>query len=505
MRPVEAPLLEARRLTRRFGAFTALADVDLVLRSGEVRGLVGSNGAGKSTLVQILTGACRASRGEVRLAGTVVPAGEPLCMIEAGVACIYQHSSLVPSLSVLDNIFLGRPPTRRLGFVDRRLQRDRAERLLSEHGIDVDLAAPVSELSTVKQKEVEILKALALSARVLLMDEPTAWLSHLEVEKLHRTIRRLKGQGVGVLYISHVLDEVFELCDTLTIMRDGRVVWDGAVPDIDRPRLVDLMVGEKLGAAARAASRHERRPGGTGELRLRCAGLTRRGRFSGVDLSLHAGEILCVAGLIGARRTELVHSIFGVEPYEAGTLEVDGAAVRFRGPSAAIAAGLGLVPEDRHRDGLLLEHSVAENLSMVVLDRISPWGLLRSWELSSRATKQIQELGIVPPHAGAQVGRLSGGNQQKVMIGKWLAAAPKILILDEPTVGVDVGAKAEIYGILRQLRDRGTAVLVISSDVEEVMTLADRVAIMVAGRMVSVHDAGAITHDELVARIGSAA
>ena len=257
---LEAPLLEARRLTRRFGTFTALADVDLVLRPGEVRGLVGSNGAGKSTLVQILSGACTASRGEVRLAGTAVPAGEPLRMLEAGVACIYQHSSLVPSLSVLDNIFLGRQPTRRLGFVDRHAQRDRAERLLAEHGIDVDLAAPVSELSTVKQKEVEILKALALSARVLLMDEPTAWLSHLEVEKLHRTIRRLKGQGVGVLYISHVLDEVFELCDTLTIMRDGRVVWDGAVPDIDRPRLVDLMVGEKLGAASRAASRHERRP-----------------------------------------------------------------------------------------------------------------------------------------------------------------------------------------------------------------------------------------------------
>ena len=194
-----------------------------------------------------------------------------------------------------------------------------------------------------------------------------------------------------------------------------------------------------------------------------------------------------------------------MEPYEAGTLEVDGAAVRFRGPSAAIAAGLGLVPEDRHRDGLLLEHSVAENLSMVVLDRISPWGLLRSWELFSRATRQIQELGIVPPHPGAKVGRLSGGNQQKVMIGKWLAAAPRILILDEPTVGVDVGAKAEIYGILRQLRDRGTAVMVISSDVEEVMTLADRVAIMVAGRMVSVHDAGDIKHDELVVRIGSAA
>jgi ABC-type sugar transport system ATPase subunit len=283
------------------------------------------------------------------------------------------------------------------------------------------------------------------------------------------------------------------------------VLWDGLVEDIDRTRLVDLMVGEKLGAASRAASRQERRPGGTGEVRLRCRGLTRRARFADVSLDLHAGEILCLAGLNGAKRSELAHSVFGADRYDAGTLEVDGAAVRFGSPGQAIAAGLGLVPEDRHRDGLFLAHSVGENLAMVALHRVSRWGLFRRGEMLAAARRLIGDLGVVPHDPERVVGRLSGGNQQKVMIGKWLAAGPRILVLDEPTVGVDVGAKAEIYAILRRLRDGGTALLVISSDVEEVVTLADRIAIMVSGRIASVHDAGTIGHDELVARIGGAA
>ncbi|HXJ77158.1 MAG TPA: sugar ABC transporter ATP-binding protein [Candidatus Methylomirabilis sp.] len=501
----ETPLLQARGLTKRFGSFAALSDVDFVLEPGEVRGLVGSNGAGKSTLVKILTGAHAPSKGQVFLRGTPLPAGAPLEMLEAGIACIYQHSSLVPSLPVLDNVFLGRQPTRRLGFIDRRTQRERAERLIAEHGIEVDLGALVGNLSTVKQKEVEILKALALNARIILMDEPTAWLSRSEVTKLHRTIRRLKSQDVGVLYISHVLDEVFQVCDSVMIMRDGRVVWNGLVSEIERQRLVDLMVGEKLGAASRAATHQERKPGGTGEVRLSCKDLTRRNLFTGVSFDLHAGEILCVAGLIGAKRSELVHSIFGSDRFDSGTLELNGAPIRIHAPGGAIASGLGLVPEDRHRDGLFLAHSVAENLSMVALNKVSRLGLLRRAEMNGAASRQIERLGIVPQDASRIVGRLSGGNQQKVMIGKWLEAEPKILILDEPTVGVDVGAKAEIYTILRRLRDQGTAVLVISSDIEEVMTLSDRIAVMVSGRILSIHDAGTITQDELVARIGGAA
>ena len=352
---------------------------------------------------------------------------------------------------------------------------------------------------------MEILKALALKARIILMDEPTAWLSHTEVAKLHHTIRRLKSQGVGVIYISHVLDEVFQVCDSVMIMRDGRVVWNGLVGEIERQRLVDLMVGEKLGAASRAATYQERRPRGTGEVRLSCKDLTLRNVFTGVSFDLHAGEILCVAGLIGAKRTELMHSIFGSEHHDSGALLLNGAPVRFSTPGKAIASGLGLVPEDRHRDGLFLAHSVGENLAMVALDKVSHLGLLRRAEMYGAASRQVQRLGIVPADPSRIVGRLSGGNQQKVLIGKWLEAAPKILILDEPTVGVDVGAKAEIYAILRRLRDQGTAVLVISSDIEEVMTLSDRIAVMVSGRIVRIHDAGTISHDELVAQIGGEA
>jgi ABC-type sugar transport system ATPase subunit len=500
----DAPLLEARGLTKRFGGFTALADADLLLWAGEVRGLVGSNGAGKSTLVKVLTGAHTPTAGRVLLGGAPLILGEPLRMLQAGIACVYQHSSLVPSLPVVDNVFLGRPPTRWLGFVDRRRQRRLATQLVAEHGIELDLDALAGDLPTVKQKEVEILKALALDARVILMDEPTAWLSHSEVVKLHGTIRRLKERGVGVVYISHVLDEVFQICDSITIMRDGRVIWDGAAAEIDRPRLVDMMVGEKLGAATRAAIHEERRPRGNGRVRLAARDLGRRNVFRGVSLELHAGEILCVAGLIGAKRTELIHCIFGSSRFDEGDLELDGRRVRFRAPLEAIAAGVALVPEDRHRDGLFLAHTVGENLAVVALDQVSRFGLRQRSALREMAARQIRGLGIVPQDPTVELGRLSGGNQQKVLIGKWLEVHPGILILDEPTVGVDVGAKAEIYSILRRLRDEGTAVMVISSDLEEVMSLADRIAIMVSGRIASVHDAGAIAEEELVARIGGA-
>jgi ABC-type sugar transport system ATPase subunit len=323
--------------------------------------------------------------------------------------------------------------------------------------------------------------------------------------KLHGTIRRLKERGVGVVYISHVLDEVFQICDSITIMRDGRVIWDGAAAEIDRPRLVDLMVGEKLGAATRAAIHQERRPRGSGRVRLAARDLGRRNVFRGVSFELHAGEILCVAGLIGAKRTELIHCLFGSSRFDEGELEVDGRPVRFRAPVEAIAAGVALVPEDRHRDGLFLAHTVGENLAVVALDQVSRFGLLQRSALRELAARQIRGLGIVPQDPTVELGRLSGGNQQKVLIGKWLEARPRILILDEPTVGVDVGAKAEIYSILRRLRDEGTAVMVISSDIEEVMSLADRIAVMVSGRLASVHDAGAIAEEELVARIGGAA
>jgi ABC-type sugar transport system ATPase subunit len=504
MTALREPVITGRGLTQSYGPATVLQDVDISIAAGEVRALIGSNGAGKSTLVKILTGAVRPTAGTVEVGGQQVQPGSPSDMIGRGVACIYQHSNLAPALSVLDNIFLGRQPTRRFGVVDRRRQRRDAEALLARHGIQIDLDAPAGTLPAVKQKEVEILKALALDARVLLMDEPTGWLASADVANLHATIRKLKAQGVAILYISHMLDEVFAVCDTMTILRDGRVVAETAVTDINRARAIELMIGRQLAAQTMEASeaRSERK---TGSVRLKARGLSRSEVFSGVDLDLHAGEIFCITGLIGSRRTELVRAIFGCEPFDAGILEIDGKAVTVKSPTEAIAAGIGLVPEDRHRDGLMLGMSVSDNLLMATLGRFRRGMLLDRGGMAAAARRLIASLNIKPPSETRQVRLLSGGNQQKVLLGKWLNGKPGILILDEPTVGVDVGAKADIYDILRAARDEGAAILVVSSDIEEVLAIGDRVGIMSTGRLVSVHPAKALTPSSLVTMIGEAA
>jgi ABC-type sugar transport system ATPase subunit len=338
---------------------------------------------------------------------------------------------------------------------------------------------------------------------VLLMDEPTAWLAAADVARLHATIRALKTRGVGIVYISHMLDEIFAVCDELTVLRDGRVIARSRVADMTRPRLVELMIGEKLARQSADAAVATRRPRGSGEVRLRARGLTRRGVFDGIDIALHAGEILCITGLVGSRRTELLRVLFGADRFDAGTLELDGQPVAFRTPSQAMAAGIGMVPEDRHRDGLMLGLQVAHNLVMATIARVTRGWLLERGRIATAARRWIGELAIQPPDGDAAVRMLSGGNQQKVLIGKWLALGPRVLLLDEPTVGVDVGAKAEIYAILRAERDKGAAVLVVSSDLEEVMTLADRIAVMVSGRVVAVHDAHDVTTAQIVHAIGA--
>ena len=501
----ETPLIRAVGLTKAYGHLIALRDASLTVMPGEARALIGSNGAGKSTLVKILTGAVAPTNGTVEVAGEPTPLGDPKEMIRRGVACIYQHANLAPAMSVIDNIFLGRQPTRRFGFVDERRQRREALALLARHGVDLDLGASVGSLSTVKQKEVEIMKALALDARVILMDEPTAWLAASEVVKLHATIRALKARGVGIVYISHVLDEIFAVCDAVTIMRDGRVVAESAVADIDRPRVVHLMVGEKLARESEEAMHQKRHPRGSGEIRLSARSLTKRGVFRDVSFDLFAGEIFCITGLIGSKRTELLRTLFGSDRFDSGVLEVDGKPIAFADPPEAIAQGIGFVPEDRRREGLMLEMTMTENLAMATLHRFRRGLLLTRSRMVESGRRVISNLSIQPPDGEHRVNLLSGGNQQKVMVGKWLTRAPRILILDEPTVGVDVGAKAEIYTILRRERDRGAAVLVVSSDLEEVMTLADRVGIMVSGRLVAVHDADAVRMDEIVREIGMAA
>ena len=500
----ETPLVRGVGLTKVYGNLVALNDANFTLLPGEVRALIGSNGAGKSTLVKILTGAITPTGGALEIVGVRAPFGDPKEMIRRGVACIYQHSNLAPAMSVLDNIFLGRQPTHRLGFVDTKRQRREATSLLARHGIDLDLDATVANLPTVKQKEVEIMKALALDARLILMDEPTGWLATSEVTKLHSTIRGLKARGVGIVYISHVLDEIFAVCETISIMRDARVIAEGAVNDFDRSRVVHLMVGEKLARESAQAAHQKRHPRGTGEVRLRAHRLCKRGVFQDVTFDLCPGDILCLTGLIGSKRTELVRTLFGSDRFDSGTLEVDGRRTVFRAPGQAMAGGIGFVPEDRHREGLMLDMTMTENLAIATLERFTRGFLLNLGAMVEAGRQAVSSLSIQPPDGARPVKLLSGGNQQKVLLGKWLSRNPRILILDEPTVGIDVGAKAEIYAILRRERERGAAILVVSSDLEEVMTVADRIGVMVAGRLVAVHDADGVRMDEIVSEIGGA-
>ena len=499
------PLIRGIGLTKVYGNLIALSDANISVMPGEVRALIGSNGAGKSTLIKILTGAVAPTLGRVEIAGDPAPLGDPREMIRRGVACIYQHSNLAPAMSVLDNIYLGRQPTSRVGFVDVKRQRREARELLERHGIELDIDASVGSLPTVKQKEVEIMKALALDARVILMDEPTGWLSSSEVGKLHATIRALKSRGVGIIYISHMLDEIFAVCDSMTIMRDGKVIAESAVADIDRPGVVHLMVGEKLARESEQAGQHKRQPKGNGEVRLSARNLTKHRVFTDVSFDLYAGEILCITGLIGAKRTELIRTLFGADRFDTGTLEIDGQRMSFSSPRGAIANGIGFVPEDRHREGLMLDLSMSENLAMATLSRFRTGILLSARRLAESGRRMIEALSIQPPDGSRPARLLSGGNQQKTLLGKWLNLSPRIIILDEPTVGVDVGAKAEIYAILRRERDRGAAVLVVSSDLEEVMTVADRVAVMVSGRLHESRNADDTDMSALVREIGSEA
>jgi ABC-type sugar transport system ATPase subunit len=495
-------LLRASGLTKIYGLLVALSDASIAIKAGEVRSLVGANGAGKSTLIKILTGAIRPNSGEIEIGGQKITPGDPLRMLELGIACIYQHSNLAPAMSVLDNLYLGRQPTRGLGVLDRRRQRADAQALLKQYHIDLDLDAKVSELTTVKRKEVEIAKALALNAKILLMDEPTAWLSHIEVERLFQTIRTLKASGVGIVYISHILDELYEICDSVTILRDGRVVEDCPVASITRLQLLRKFIGEKLAAEASDRLVKTRHPRGTGEVRLACKKLSKTDVFEDVSFDVCAGEIFCVTGLIGAKRSELMRAIFGADRFDSGRLLVQGREVTAGNPVVSIRRGIGFVPEDRHRDGLMLKMSVEQNLVMAILGLVSRFGLLRRRKMSDAANRQISDLRIVPPSARVEVRKLSGGNQQKVLIGKWLQKLPDILILDEPTVGVDVGGKSEVYAILRKLRDAGTAVLVVSSDMAEVMAISDRIMVMRKGRIQGIYEADKISEHEIVAYVG---
>ena len=471
-------LLELRGIEKRFSGVHALKAVDLHVDEGEVLALLGENGAGKSTLMKILAGVQRADGGEIRVDGEARSFRSVAEALDAGVALIHQELNLAENLDVAANVFLGREPSR-WGVIDAARMHREAGTWLKKAGLEIDPSTAVSELSIGRRQQVEIAKALAVNARILIMDEPTSSLSETETRKLFDVIRDLKASGVAIIYISHRLGEVQEVADRVTVLRDGEKVGDLDKEGISHESMVRMMVGRDLDAF------FPRRQGEVGEPVLEVDGLrTLAFPVESMGFSVKAGEIVGIAGLVGAGRSEMLQAVFGVDRRLAGEVRVGGRPVRGGSPAEAIAAGMALVPEDRKRDGLVLEMGVGENLSLVTLARDAFPGGFRRGSAERQVEKEMGEaMRIKTAGAGQAVGRMSGGNQQKVVIGKWLAMDPEVLLLDEPTRGVDVGAKHEIYVLMEALAERGKAVVFVSSDMVEVLAMSDRILVMHEGRL----------------------
>ena len=496
--PPGTPFLVADSVSKSFGGVRALDAVALELEAGEVHGLVGANGAGKSTFIRILAGLVQPDAGHVRIDGEPVGFPTPQVAARHGLAFIHQELAFVPGMTVLENIMLGVPKTRRLGLVDWRTIADRVRPVAERVGIRADLNAPVRGLSTSENWLISICRALVHQARLIVMDEPTASLSGAESARLLDIVRDLSSSGVAVLYVSHRLDEILDLCHRVTVFRDGALADRIDRADLTRERLVRAIVGTEL--QRRPPSARRARPAGAPALVLR--GVARAPMVRGVDLDVHRGEVLGVAGLVGAGRTELARLIFGAARPDAGTMELDGLPHRPSSPSQALRSGVGYVPEERRADGLLLNRGIAFNLSMANLRQVvlSPaFPLVSSRKRRALAVDTISALAIKAESHDQAVGHLSGGNQQKVVIGRWLARRPKLLILDEPTRGVDVGARAEIHRVVRQLAADGMAVLAISSEPDELPDLCDRVVVMAEGRIVRELNGAEVTRAGIVA------
>ncbi|HVD14200.1 MAG TPA: sugar ABC transporter ATP-binding protein [Actinomycetota bacterium] len=463
--------------SKSFGSVRALEDGSIELYPGQTHALVGENGAGKSTLVKILAGVHRPDSGRLLLEGRELRLHGPADARDAGIAVIYQEPTLFPDLSVAENIFMGRQPLAAGRRIDARAMRDQVEALMQRLGVPLDPSRPARGLSIADQQIVEIAKALSFDAQVIVMDEPTAALSGAEVERLFSVARTLQDHGAAVLFISHRLDEVFALCQRVTVMRDGRQVFTGPLEGLSTDDLIRRMVGRELDAL------YPKQEATRGDVALSVRRLTREGVFTDVSFDLHHGEIVGLAGLVGAGRSEVARAAFGIDRRDAGEVIVEGRQLPPGSPTAAMAAGMGFVPEDRREQGLVMDLSIARNASLASLGRLRRGLFIRDADERRLAADWAARLQLRYAHLSDPVSALSGGNQQKVVLSKWLARRPTVLIVDEPTRGIDVGAKAEVHRLLSDLAGQGVAVLMISSELPEILGMADRVLVMHEGRL----------------------
>ncbi|CAO0832428.1 Ribose import ATP-binding protein RbsA 1 OS=Streptomyces microflavus OX=1919 GN=rbsA1 PE=4 SV=1 [Streptomyces microflavus] len=470
-----APVLALRDISKSFGAVRALRDVSLDLFPGEVHALAGENGAGKSTLIKTLAGVHRPDTGRVLLDGEPTVFTGPADARDAGIAVIYQEPTLFPDLSIAENIFMGRQPRRALGRIDHRATRAATAALMRRLGVALDPDRPARGLSIADQQIVEIAKALSFDARVLIMDEPTAALTGSEVARLFGVVRTLRDQGAAVLFISHRLEEIFRICGRVTTLRDGALISSEPLEGMTEEDLVRRMVGRDLDEL------YPKQEVAAGPVALSVRRLTREGVFTDVSFDVRCGEIVGLAGLVGAGRTEVARAVFGVDRWDAGEVEVAGRALTNGAPSTAMAAGLALVPEDRRAQGLVMDLSIERNIGLTGLRTTVRAGLMDAER--SRSLDWAVKLQVKYARMADTVATLSGGNQQKVVLAKWLATGPSVLIVDEPTRGIDVGTKAEVHRLLSQLAADGVAVLMISSDLPEILGMADRVLVMHEGRL----------------------
>lgn len=491
------PLLEVRGISKAFPGVQALDNVDFEVDAGEAVALLGENGAGKSTLMKILSGAYHMDKGEIRLKGQPVTPQNPHHAQQLGISIIYQEFNLTPNQSVATNIFLGREPYEKgpgglMRFVDRSYMRREAAKLLERVGARFSVDALVRDLSVAEQQMVEIAKSLADKAEVIIMDEPTSALGEEEVVVLFDIVQSLKEQGLAIIFITHRLEEIFRVADRVIVFRDGKRVGGMPIGEATPEKIISLMVGRPLEEIFQHSN------GQKGDVVLEVRGLTRRGVIEDVSFSLHRGEILGLAGLVGAGRTETVRTIFGADPLDAGEIFIDGKKVEIHSPEEAVKAGLALVPESRQIQGLMLIHSVELNIAVPNLDWLFPGRITHPQRTYELGQKYVERLNIRTPNLAQKVMFLSGGNQQKVVLAKWLATNPKILILDEPTRGIDVGAKAEVHTIMNQLAQQGIGIIMISSEMPEILAMSDRIVVMYEGQVTGSLDRAEATQEKIM-------